>query len=173
MPTPLPRWPRRRSLIQSLAWLTVVPAALLSGCQTPVTEPSAARREAQLRALGFAPTDEGWNLNLSSKLLFAFDADALDATQRQHLRELGNSLAALGVDQLRIEGHTDLKGSSDYNLLLSQRRAEAVAQVLRESALSRAQFTVRSRGKERPVCTEDTEACQSQNRRVVLIVPAL
>jgi outer membrane protein OmpA-like peptidoglycan-associated protein len=32
---------------------------------------------------------------------------------------------------------------------------------------------VRSRGKERPVCTEDTEACQSQNRRVVLIVPAL
>lgn len=173
MPMPQPRWPRRRHLIQSLTWLTVVPAALLSGCQTPVTESPASHRETRLRALGFTPSDDGWNLNLSSKLLFAFDADALDATQRQHLRELGNSLAALGVGELRIEGHTDRKGSSDYNLQLSQRRAEAVAQVLRESALSRAQFTVRSRGKERPVCTEDTEACQSQNRRVVLIVPAL
>jgi hypothetical protein len=52
--------------------------------------------------------------------------------------ELGSSLAALGVDQLRIEGHTDLKGSSGYNLQLSQRRAEAVAQVLRERAVPRA-----------------------------------
>lgn len=173
MPTLPPRRSRRRCLVQSLAWLTVMPAALLSGCQTPGNGSDASHRETRLRALGFTPSDEGWSLNLSSKLLFAFDADALDAAQRQHLLELGNSLAALGVGELRIEGHTDLKGSSDYNLQLSQRRAEAVAQVLRGSALSRAQFTVRSRGKERPVCTEDTEACQSQNRRVVLIVPAL
>ncbi|WP_022979896.1 OmpA family protein [Ideonella sp. B508-1] len=168
---PLPT--RRQCLIQSLAGLCLPPVVLLSACQTPAPAQSPLQREARLRELGFSPSDEGWTLNLSSKLLFAFDADALDAAQRQHLLELGSSLAALGVGQLRIEGHTDLKGSSGYNLQLSLRRAEAVAQVLRESALYGAQLTVRSRGKERPVCTEDTEACQSQNRRVVLIVPAL
>ena len=168
---PLPT--RRQTLRQAFAWLAVAPSILLAGCQTPAAPPAPPSREARLRALGFAPSDEGWSLNLSSKLLFAFDSDALDATQRQLLLDLGGSLAALGIGQLRIEGHTDLKGSSGYNQQLSQRRAEAVAQVLRESALSGAQLTVRSRGKDRPVCTEDTESCQSQNRRVVLIVPAL
>ncbi|MCO5978144.1 OmpA family protein [Ideonella oryzae] len=165
--------PRRHAVILALAWLSATSALLLSGCQTPATPAPAPDREARLQALGFAPADDGWTLNLSSKLLFAFDSDALDATQRQHLLDLGNSLAGLGIGQLRIEGHTDLKGGSGYNLQLSQRRAEAVAQVLHDSALSGAQLTVRSRGKERPVCTEDTDACQSQNRRVVLIVPAL
>lgn len=160
-----------RNCLSRRAWLLGLPG-LMAGCQTLPQPQRPAPREARLRALGFEPSEEGWSLNLSTRLLFGFDADALDAPQRQQLMALGQELAALGIASVRIEGHTDQTGSSVYNLRLAQRRAEAVAAVLKESPLGAARFAVRGLGKEKPVCTDDTDACRAQNRRVVLIVPA-
>lgn len=160
-----------RICLSRRAWLLALPG-LAAGCQTPSQPGHPMPREVRLRALGFEPDEDGWSLNLSARMLFGFDADALDAPQRQQLMDLGRELAALGIASVRIEGHTDQTGSSVYNLRLAQRRAEAVAAVLKDSALGTARFTVRGLGKEKLVCTDDTDACRAQNRRVVLIVPA-
>lgn len=70
--------------------------------------------------------------------------------------------------RLTLEGHTDERGSQEYNLGLGERRGNAVAQALQAQGASASQVTVVSYGEERPECRESNEACWSQNRRVDL-----
>jgi peptidoglycan-associated lipoprotein len=69
-----------------------------------------------------------------------------------------------------VEGHADERGTSEYNLALGERRAKAVAEYLASLGVARDRISTISYGKERPVCTENTEACHSQNRRSALKV---
>jgi peptidoglycan-associated lipoprotein len=64
-----------------------------------------------------------------------------------------------------IEGHADERGTTEYNLVLGERRAKAVAEYLSAYGVSRDRISTISYGKERPLCTENNEACYSQNRR--------
>ena len=64
-----------------------------------------------------------------------------------------------------IEGHADERGTTEYNLVLGERRAKAVAEYLSAYGVSRDRVSTISYGKERPLCTENNEACHSQNRR--------
>ena len=70
--------------------------------------------------------------------------------------------------RLTLEGHTDERGSQEYNLGLGERRGNAVAQALQAQGASASQVTVVSYGEERPECRESNEDCWSQNRRVDL-----
>jgi peptidoglycan-associated lipoprotein len=77
----------------------------------------------------------------------------------------------LGVDakvNLRLEGHTDERGGSEYNLALGQRRAEAVAKSLGLLGVAAARVEPVSFGKERPAVEGHDEAAWSKNRRVEL-----
>ncbi len=68
-------------------------------------------------------------------------------------------------DQLvLIEGHCDERGTAEYNLALGERRAKAAMNYLVAQGIDASRFTVVSYGKERPVCTEKTEACWARNR---------
>jgi peptidoglycan-associated lipoprotein len=69
-----------------------------------------------------------------------------------------------------VEGHADERGTSEYNVALGERRAKAVAEYLASLGVARDRISTISYGKERPVCTENTEACHSQNRRATLKV---
>ena len=71
-----------------------------------------------------------------------------------------------------VEGHTDERGSREYNLALGERRGNAVNSALQGNGGSAAQLTVVSYGEERPVCTETNESCWSQNRRVEIVYTA-
>jgi len=64
-----------------------------------------------------------------------------------------------------IEGHTDERGTNEYNLALGERRAQAAMNYLVGQGLSAARFTVISYGEEWLVCQEKTEACWARNRR--------
>jgi len=64
-----------------------------------------------------------------------------------------------------IEGHCDERGSTEYNLGLGQRRAEAAKNFLISLGISADRMETTSWGKERPFCTEHTEECWQQNRR--------
>ena len=64
-----------------------------------------------------------------------------------------------------IEGHTDERGTAEYNLALGERRAKAAMNYLVAQGIQANRTTIISYGKERPVCTEKTEACWAQNRR--------
>ena len=75
-------------------------------------------------------------------------------------------LANYPTQKLVIEGYADERGSSEYNLALGDKRARAAEEFLTTMQIPAGQLTVISYGKERPVCTDQTEACWQKNRRV-------
>lgn len=66
---------------------------------------------------------------------------------------------------LKIEGHCDERGASDYNLVLGDKRAKAARNYLVEAGVSPKQVAIVSFGKERPFCFDHEESCYQQNRR--------
>lgn len=66
---------------------------------------------------------------------------------------------------LSIEGHCDERGTSEYNLVLGDKRAKAARTYLIESGVKQKQIAILSFGKERPFCDDHNEACYQQNRR--------
>ena len=73
---------------------------------------------------------------------------------------------------ITVEGHCDARGSSEYNLALGTRRANAVKDYLVSLGVSTSRVTVISKGKEQPFCSTDDESCWSQNRRGHFIITA-
>lgn len=68
-----------------------------------------------------------------------------------------------------IEGHTDSRGTPEYNIALGERRAKAVATYLQNAGVSAMQISVVSYGEEKPAAMGADEAAMSQNRRGVLV----
>jgi peptidoglycan-associated lipoprotein len=64
-----------------------------------------------------------------------------------------------------IEGNCDERGTAEYNLALGDRRAKSAMEYLEANGIAKERLSTVSYGKERPVCTEDTEECKNQNRR--------
>jgi peptidoglycan-associated lipoprotein len=87
---------------------------------------------------------------------------------RQKVEILNNSPAV----QLRLEGHADERGSTEYNLALSSRRAESVRQFLTGFGLSESSFSIVPYGEERPATTGSNESAWAQNRRVEFVITA-
>ena len=74
------------------------------------------------------------------------------------------------IKKLEIQGHTDSRGSDDYNLRLSQRRAQAVVDYLVGKKVSRDRLVARGYGEKRPIATNKTKAGRAMNRRVEMII---
>ncbi len=74
-------------------------------------------------------------------------------------------LADYPNQKLIVEGHADERGSAEYNLALGDRRAHAVQEFLSSMGIPGPQLAVVSYGKERPVCTDESESCWQKNRR--------
>jgi peptidoglycan-associated lipoprotein len=64
-----------------------------------------------------------------------------------------------------IEGNCDERGTAEYNLALGDRRAKSAMDYLEANGIAKERVSTVSYGKERPMCTEATEECRSQNRR--------
>jgi len=100
------------------------------------------------------------------KVLFDFNKATL---RPEALRQLGVVLQAVKDQpnlQTHIVGHTDGVGSDAYNMKLSQRRAESVAQYLGSQGVPRQSITTDWRGKREPIASNATAAGRAQNRRV-------
>ena len=96
-----------------------------------------------------------------------FEYDTADITQ-QYQRVLQADAAFLQQHpniNFTIEGHCDERGSTEYNLALGDNRANATKQALISLGISANRIRTISYGKEKPFCTESTEACWAQNRR--------
>ena len=88
---------------------------------------------------------------------------------RDDVNVIRDILADYPSQKLIIEGHADERGSAEYNLALGDRRAHAVQDFLSSMGIPGTQLAVVSYGKERPVCTEESESCWQKNRRAHLI----
>ncbi len=75
------------------------------------------------------------------------------------------------IKKLRIEGHTDNKGSRSYNLRLSHRRAQSVVKYLiNQGGIASERLVAQGFGEDKPLATNTTEAGRSKNRRVEMII---
>jgi peptidoglycan-associated lipoprotein len=74
--------------------------------------------------------------------------------------------------QILIEGHCDERGTSEYNLALGDRRANASKEYLASLGIDSSRVRTVSYGKERPFCTASTEDCWQQNRRGHFVITA-
>jgi peptidoglycan-associated lipoprotein len=101
--------------------------------------------------------------------LFDFDQSTIRSDASVALRDDVNVIRGILADypsqKLVIEGHTDERGSAEYNMALGDRRAHAVLEFLSSMGVPGPQLAVVSYGKERPVCTDETESCWQRNRR--------
>ncbi len=71
--------------------------------------------------------------------------------------------------RVRLEGHTDERGTREYNIGLAERRAQAVRRAMLLQGVAENQLSTVSFGEERPAVTGDEEAAWAQNRRVEII----
>ena len=163
------------------AALCAAAAALLAACQTapslPAGEPQAeARRASQIetvRALGFSETsDGGWLINMSEAILFGVDRDRLTPETEARIAKMAQELQRAGVRHLRIEGHTDNHGARAYNLELSLRRAETVAQAFIANGFPSEAIERRGHAFDYPVAPNATAEGRARNRRVTVMVAA-
>jgi outer membrane protein OmpA-like peptidoglycan-associated protein len=113
-------------------------------------------------------TEHGLLLNLRNDLLFETDSAVLSEDAIARLSRIGNILAKYPEDRIRIEGHTDSRGTAAYNEDLSLRRAEAVARVLSSRGVAPSQVLVLGMGEEQPVASNNSPSGRSANRRVQL-----
>jgi peptidoglycan-associated lipoprotein len=105
--------------------------------------------------------------------LFDYDKSTIRADAASALKEdvgvIRTILAKDPNEKLRIEGHCDERGSDEYNLALGDKRADAVREFFETMGVPQAQLTVISYGKEKPVCTEQSEDCWQKNRRAHIV----
>jgi outer membrane protein OmpA-like peptidoglycan-associated protein len=71
---------------------------------------------------------------------------------------------------LKIEGHTDSQGSDEYNMTLSQQRAESVKQYLVQAGVKPEIITTQGLGETTPVADNSTAAGRQKNRRVEIVI---
>ncbi len=102
---------------------------------------------------------------LTEIIYFEYDSDEIRGEAEERLRAKAEILRANPTVRLRIEGHADQRGSTEYNLALGQRRAEAVKAWLGAYGIEAARFTTLSYGKERPLDDADGETALARNRR--------
>ena len=103
---------------------------------------------------------------LVAPVYFAFDRSDLSPDARSALDAKLPILRENSALRLRLAGHTDERGSDEYNLALGQRRAASAKRYLTAHGIGDQRLDVTSFGEERPVCLESDESCWSRNRRV-------
>lgn len=114
-------------------------------------------------------TEQGLLVTLSDKNVhFDTNSTVIDAPSRATLTELGNVLAKYPENVITVAGHTDAIGSGDYNLKLSERRAQAVGDILADAGVPMSVMYFRGYGETQPLTTNDTASGRAQNRRVEL-----
>jgi outer membrane protein OmpA-like peptidoglycan-associated protein len=109
-------------------------------------------------------------VNMPQDLLFASGSASLSPTLTQDLKTVAASLVRYPTSRIEVVGHTDNNGSAAFNQDLSQRRAWAVAGILRDSGVPNARLTAFGRGEDQPIASNLTPQGQAQNRRVEIII---
>ncbi|MGA4636287.1 OmpA family protein [Pseudomonas solani] len=130
------------------------------------------KQEAELRrsmeGTGVQVQRQGDNINLvmPGNITFATNSADIASNFYTPLNNLANSFKQYDQNSIEIVGHTDSTGSHQYNVNLSQLRAQSVANYLMAQGVNGARLSSRGMGPDQPVASNATEAGRSQNRRV-------
>lgn len=130
------------------------------------------KQEAELRrsmeGTGVQVERQGDNIQLimPGNITFATDSADIASNFYTPLNNLATSFRQYEQNSIEIVGHTDSTGSHAYNMSLSQRRAQSVANYLLAQGVNAARVTTRGAGPDQPIASNASEAGRSQNRRV-------
>lgn len=115
------------------------------------------------------PIEVGLTVRLKN-IYFDFDKTTLKRESFVELNKVVDFLKRNSKIEIEISGHTDSKGSDDYNLTLSQGRSQSVVDYIISQGINGARLTAQGYGEGKPVDTNDTPAGQANNRRVEFTV---
>jgi outer membrane protein OmpA-like peptidoglycan-associated protein len=115
---------------------------------------------------------EGIAVTFESGILFPFDSAELQATGRDNLRKLADSLQGNPGTEIMLVGHTDSVGQPGYNQSLSERRARTAADYLGGQGVTRQRLLTSGKGEAEPIASNDDDAGRRQNRRVEIAIYA-
>jgi len=146
---------------------TTPPAAAAPSPSTPTPAPTPSPAAPSTAAPAPAPrpvAEFAANSNLND-IHFDFDKYNIKPEDAKILDANAAWLKSNPGNLVLIEGHCDDRGTAEYNLALGERRAKSAMNYLVAQGVQANRITIISYGKERPLCTEQTEACWARNRR--------
>ncbi len=123
----------------------------------------------QLRNSGVGVTRTAENeitLNMPSDITFDVNQSVVKPQFRDTLYNVAQTLREYESTTVDVAGHADSDGANDYNMALSQRRADAVAGILSQNGVNPVRLVSVGFGEERPIASNATAAGKAQNRRV-------
>jgi len=103
-------------------------------------------------------------------VFYEFDRYDLSADARSTLRANADWLKNNASARVEIEGHCDERGTSEYNLALGAKRAQAAREFLSSLGIPADRLSTISYGQEIPICREYSEDCWKQNRRARFVI---
>jgi peptidoglycan-associated lipoprotein len=144
---------------------TAAPAAPMAPAATPVPTP------APTTALA-AYLDPNNPISQKRSVYFAYDSANFNAADKSVIELQGGYLAHHADLHVRVEGNTDERGGSEYNLALGQRRAQSVKSALELLGVKDDQVEAVSFGSEKPKASGHDESAWQQNRRADIMYPS-
>ncbi len=130
----------------------------------------AAEIERDIQGAKVERVGEGIKITFSSGILFDVDKANLKDGYKSELAELSTILNKYADTNILLAGHTDSTGSDEYNLELSERRAQSVSGYLVTQNVDSARITTEGYGKSQPIASNDTAEGRAQNRRVEVAI---
>jgi peptidoglycan-associated lipoprotein len=168
--------------MRKFCWLTMLTVAMvLSGCkgtkEEPVPPASTGQQGAQT-GTGEEGAGQGQQIDENAELkarlqqrviYFDFDSYEIGAQYRDIVAAHARALSTNPNMKVRLEGHTDERGSREYNIGLGERRAQAVRRALMLQGAGDSQVVTVSYGEERPAVAGSDESAWAKNRRVEIV----
>ena len=115
---------------------------------------------------------EGIKITFDSGILFDYDSSDLRSASQANIRELSDVLTDYEDTKIMFAGHTDNKGSDEYNQQLSEERAKSVALYTAQQGIDGERMVIQGYGESDPVADNSTDAGRQQNRRVEIAIYA-
>ena len=128
------------------------------------------RRDLNNNQVNVTNTGSELIVTMPQDILFAVDSAAVRSDLRRDLGVVAGNLQAYPNSTISIEGHTDNTGTANYNRILSQRRANAVADILVNNGVPPARLYAVGRGENEPVASNLSATGRAQNRRVEIVI---
>lgn len=111
-------------------------------------------------------------IKFKEQVLFAYDRSDLNANAKASLDKLRTTLLKYPETNITIIGHTDSKGTKQYNQTLSESRANSVASYTSQNGIDKNRLTAIGKGETDPIATNNTEEGSASNRRVEFVITA-
>ncbi|MEZ8648662.1 OmpA family protein [Vibrio splendidus] len=149
----------------SAAAATASAVAVTQAPSEPITEPAVVVEEKTSVVVTKAQTES------FSQGMFETNSTELSTDGKIALMPLVEVLKAHPQSSVDVVGHTDSTGAAEYNLMISKKRAAAVAAYIEEQGIEADRITASGEGEENPIASNDTAEGRAQNRRVDATIP--